>query len=281
MALLDFLEPVRAAGGVVSQIDPDGPSLVLVVHRPRYDDWSFPKGKTEPGETDEQCALREVEEETGYACKLGRELPGTSYEDRQGRPKTVRYWAMVPVDGKFISNSEVDEARWLRLDEAQAILSYDHDRELTRSLMMQEAEQHTVLLVRHGSAGSRKKWSKDDRLRPLDQKGRRQAAELIDKLGGFPVRRILSSGYLRCMQTVEPLGKHLGLEVERAEELEEGASAAGVSHLLAAQDGLVVLCTHGDVSQELLGPGVANQKGSVWVLRTTGSGIELVNYLDP
>ena len=119
---------VRAAGGVVWRRDGDGRLRVLVVHRPRYDDWSLPKGKADPGESDPDCARREVREETGLTCALGRELPSTHYRDRKGRPKTVRYWAMEPVAGEFIPTDEIDEVRWLPVPAALDLLSYDHDR---------------------------------------------------------------------------------------------------------------------------------------------------------
>jgi 8-oxo-dGTP diphosphatase len=114
---------VRAAGGVVVR---DGPE-VLVVHRPKYDDWTFPKGKAEPGETDEECALREVEEETGFRCSLGRELPSTRYRDSRGRRKVVRWWRMTIEDGEFDANREVDEVRWLAPEDAGALLTYERD----------------------------------------------------------------------------------------------------------------------------------------------------------
>ncbi|HET9730159.1 MAG TPA: NUDIX hydrolase [Acidimicrobiia bacterium] len=120
---------IRAAGGVVVR-DQDGNREVLVVHRPRYDDWSLPKGKLDDGETDEDAARREVHEETGWQCTLGRELPQVSYVDRRGRDKIVRYWQMTPVDrGKWTPNDEVDEVRWIRSGET-ALLSYDVDRRL-------------------------------------------------------------------------------------------------------------------------------------------------------
>ena len=101
---------------------------MLLVHRPKYDDWTLPKGKLEPGETHEQAALREVEEETGLRCALGRELASTGYRDSKGRPKVVRYWAMRPLCGSFTPHQEVDEVRWSALEAAKACLSYDHDR---------------------------------------------------------------------------------------------------------------------------------------------------------
>jgi 8-oxo-dGTP pyrophosphatase MutT (NUDIX family) len=119
---------VRAAGGVVWRAVEDGDIEVLVVHRPRYDDWTFPKGKADPGESDEDCALREVTEETGLSCDLGPYLTGVGYTDRLGRGKTARYWAMRPVGGAFEPNSEVDEVRWLRPDDAARLLTYERDR---------------------------------------------------------------------------------------------------------------------------------------------------------
>jgi 8-oxo-dGTP pyrophosphatase MutT (NUDIX family) len=117
---------IRAAGGLVVR-DPGDGVEVLVVHRPRYDDWTFPKGKAEPGERDEDCALREVEEETGLRCELVRELPSTSYTDAQGRPKRVRYWLMSPVEGELEFRHEVDDAQWLALGDAARQLSYARD----------------------------------------------------------------------------------------------------------------------------------------------------------
>ena len=114
---------VRAAGGLVVRPGPE----VLLVHRPKYDDWTFPKGKAEPGESDEACALREVEEETGLRCRLGPELPSTRYKDSRGRPKVVRYWRLTPQDGAFEPNREVDEIAWLEPESAALRLSYDRD----------------------------------------------------------------------------------------------------------------------------------------------------------
>jgi 8-oxo-dGTP diphosphatase len=117
---------IRAAGGVVVRETDEG-SEVLVVHRPRYDDWTFPKGKAEPGESDEDCALREVEEETGLRCELDRELPDTSYVDAHGRQKRVRYWLMRPVAGELRFLHEVDGAEWLSPEDAARRLSYARD----------------------------------------------------------------------------------------------------------------------------------------------------------
>lgn len=120
---------VRAAGGVVWRTGADGAAEVLLVHRPRYDDWSFPKGKNDPGEADDCCAVREVEEETGIVATVGPELPSVTYRDHRGRPKVVRYWAMAVADDRgFAPGDEVDELAWLGVAAAAPRLSYQHDR---------------------------------------------------------------------------------------------------------------------------------------------------------
>jgi 8-oxo-dGTP pyrophosphatase MutT (NUDIX family) len=122
-------EVVRAAGGVVRR-----GGEVAIVHRPRYDDWSLPKGKLDPGESPAEAALREVEEETGMRCSLGSHLGSTEYLDRKGRRKVVDYWEMEAGDGSFSPNDEVDELRWLPLEEAAVELTYPFDRELVERL---------------------------------------------------------------------------------------------------------------------------------------------------
>ena len=116
---------IVAAGGVVER---DG--LVLVVHRPKYDDWTFPKGKLDPGETEAEAALREVLEETGFRCELGEQVGTTEYVHRSGRPKRVHWWRMSVVDGEFTPNEEVDEVRWVPPAEAAGLLTNDPDRAL-------------------------------------------------------------------------------------------------------------------------------------------------------
>jgi 8-oxo-dGTP diphosphatase len=125
---------VRAAGGVVRRRGADGSDEIALVHRPAYDDWTFPKGKLEDGESEEEAALREVEEETGLRCRLGQELPTTRYRDARGRSKTVRYWLMEPVSGHFAADNEIDEARFVPLAEARALLTYARDVEVLDAL---------------------------------------------------------------------------------------------------------------------------------------------------
>jgi 8-oxo-dGTP pyrophosphatase MutT (NUDIX family) len=126
--------PVRAAGGVVVRVVEGGRQEILLVHRPRYEDWTLPKGKAGIGETDEECALREVEEETGLRCRLVRELASSKYVDRKKRPKVVRYWEMAPLAGTAAGRNEVDEVAWLPLAEGIATLTYARDVEVVLSL---------------------------------------------------------------------------------------------------------------------------------------------------
>lgn len=285
MVLKRFLRTdptVRAAGGVISRPAKAGESEVLVVHRPRYDDWSFPKGKLESGETEQECAIREVREETGMLCETTSELTGTAYTDRRGRPKTVRYWSMKVLSGEFVPNSEVDEARWVSFSEAARLLDYEHDLLMLEELMVREAAEASALLVRHGTAGNRKDWDGDDRLRPLDDKGSHQALALAESLIHYPVKHIFSSPYVRCTQTVGPLAQRLGLPLLEVEQLAEGASVEEIEGLIDGLDGgLAVLCTHGDVVEQIVGTEAPNRKGGFWLIRSGEHGVEPIRYVAP
>jgi 8-oxo-(d)GTP phosphatase len=238
---------VRAAGGVVRRVGPDGPE-VLLVHRPRYDDWTLPKGKSAAGETDEQTALREVEEETGLSCSLGVELPSTHYDDSRGRPKVVRYWTMRPERGEFEPHHEVDAISWLAARAAAEKLSYERDLEVL------DAVPVPLLVIRHASAGDRDEWDADDARRPLDERGRRQANALVDQLAPFEIGRIVSSPFDRCVETVEPLARARGLEAELSDVLAEGTDPERVRSFLLGLDGTATaVCGHGPELVPLLG----------------------------
>jgi 8-oxo-dGTP diphosphatase len=125
---------VRAAGGIVIRLGPSGRPEVLLVSRAKYGDWSFPKGKNRPGEDDAACALREVEEETGLRCALGREVGTTAYVDGLGRDKLVRWYLMRPPEADPVASNEVADVRWATLDEATVLLTWERDAQLLKEL---------------------------------------------------------------------------------------------------------------------------------------------------
>ena len=186
---------IRAAGGVIFRRR-SGILETLIVHRPRYDDLTLPKGKAHDGESIEATALREIREETGVTGELGPELQSVSYTDPLGRPKVVRYW-LVKADGAeaFQPDGEVDAVSWVAVEAAPATLTNQRDREV-----LAEAARLTepLFLVRHAKAGARAEWRGDDRDRPLSVKGERQANRLVAAFRGKAVDRILSSPTLRA-----------------------------------------------------------------------------------
>jgi 8-oxo-(d)GTP phosphatase len=276
------VEVVRAAGGIVVKSEGPGTSRIAVIHRPRYDDWSFPKGKADDGESDGATALREIQEETGFICEPGEELPTVRYTDSQGRPKVVRYWLMTPMSGGFSVTNEVDQIRWLTFRGAEHLLTYEHDRRLVRAAAEALPAGRPAYLVRHAKAGDRQAWTEDDRLRPLTKKGRRQAEGLVIAFRGREVDEVLTSPYIRCVQSVRPLALDRELSLITDEALSEGAPITDALALLErVAISAAVLCSHGDVIPMLIdqmvsaGADVSDgdwKKGSVWVLDRAADG---------
>jgi len=268
----------------------DGQVRTVLVHRPRYDDWSFPKGKLLEGESFEEAAEREVLEETGLEGRIDAELPPSRYADQEGRPKLVRYWTMEVLDGRDLHpTQEVDEARWFTLAEAREVLSYDRDRALLDRLTAHDAPAY---LVRHARAGDRRMWSANDLGRPLSKTGRRQAKALVRVLSDRAIKRISSSPATRCVDTVGPLADQRGLPIEPRDELREGAPLSGLLGLLDELRSIPsVLCGHGDVIPAfiehveargaLVGPDRGWKKGSVWVLEREAGLVVRATYIPP
>ena len=239
---------VLAAGVVVF-----GPGKrVLLVHRPRYDDWSFPKGKLDPGEHRTSAAVREVAEETGLHVRLGPALRDQRYPVDAGRMKTVFYWTGRAVGDDDVSgyrpNAEIDQVSWVPHDEAAARLTYERDRTTLREARKRRRKTRALVVVRHGRARSRKAWRQDDRLRPLLQAGRQQAELLVPVLAAYDVTRIVSSSSTRCVENVGPYADTTGWKLELEDGLsQEDATARSVVRVvddLLTDDASVVLCTH-------------------------------------
>jgi 8-oxo-(d)GTP phosphatase len=302
----DVNSTIRAAGGVLwrsAGVNNGGePAVeVAIIHRPRYDDWTLPKGKLSPGESEIEGAIREVWEETGYRVRLGRALGEIRYskQTRWGpRPKVVRYWAMHAEGGSFIPNNEVDELRWVSLGEAHEMLSYERDKEVLEKFVRGPALVKTVLLVRHASAGNRSEWTGDDRIRPLDEKGRLQAEGLVRVLSRFEVREIFSADFVRCVETVEPLAEAVGLSIKEEPLLSEfgypghEAQAIELIRHLGSADAATVACSQGDVIPDMLERLAAAdhvdlpkprecKKASTWVLSFDGDRLFGADYIPP
>ena len=274
---------VYAAGAVLWRpTDSDNPGLeIAVIHRPRYDDWSLPKGKVDPGETAAVAAVREVFEETGHHTILGRRLDMVSYPIDQG-VKKVYYWAARSTGGEFTAGKEVDELVWLPIAEAMQRLNYPQDRKMLRHFIKRPVHTHTVLVVRHGTAGRKSRFSGDDTQRPLDKRGRAQAEALVPQLLAFGASDVYAADRLRCHQTVEPLAAELGVTVHNEPTLTEESYAKNPKRArhrvlsIAEQEGTPVICTQGKVIPGLIAwwcerDGVRpdksrNHKGSTWVL---------------
>jgi 8-oxo-dGTP diphosphatase len=275
-------EVILAAGAVVWRGDVSSPEILLV-HRPKYDDWTLPKGKALAGEPLPQTAVREVREETGLPITLGRPLPAQGYL-RGFRPKRVDYWAatvsepaanggqpdpsdnlagssspdqalsagrsrQVDTSTQFIPNHEVDAIEWLRVDRAQDRLTYPRDAEVLAALLEAPTPTAPYIFLRHAYAGLPAAWRGDDAQRPLDETGFEQAATLADVLACYGSARVLSSPTLRCTQTVVPYAARMARPVETTPALAVDApyqqAVEELRELLSAESP-VVLCGHGE-----------------------------------
>ena len=282
--------PIRAAGGVVWRVH-SGSVEVAVVHRPKYDDWSLPKGKLEHGETELAGAVREIGEELGARVVVSRRIGTVAYDVAEG-PKTVTYWVMRHAGGEFTPNSEVDALEWLRPKQARERLTYHVDRRLVGDFAAVPLPDSVVVLVRHARAGKRSDWNGDDRQRPIDKLGRRQAEALAGLLAHFAPERICAADLVRCRQTVEPLAAALGITVQTDPSFSDDTFARSPS---TTEDAVMALAKPGKVSVvcsqgiaipglvERLGRGVVpvdTRKGAFWVLSIVDSNVVSTDYYE-
>jgi len=227
---------------------------VLLVHRPKYDDWSFPKGKLDRGEHVTAAAVREVQEETGVRVRLGRPLSSQTYSVGRSR-KTVHYWIARAQGSDDVSgyapNAEIDEVAWVPVAKAARLLTYRRDRDTLAEALEHPKRTRTVIVLRHAESRSRKSWRSEDRLRPLLATGHRQSERLVPILQAYDVRRVVTSSSTRCADTVAPYCRATATEPELLDRLTEEHARKGkvrklVRRAVAALDdaGPTLICTH-------------------------------------
>lgn len=256
------------AAGTVPWRRRDGALEVALVHRPKYDDWSWSKGKLDPAEEFPVAAVRETFEETGLRVRLGAPLPETAYRvlDRDGAPATkqVRYWAAAVTGGAGRLVNEIDEVAWLDVGRAHDRLDYAHDRDQLRALLRADQTGHLdtwpLAIVRHARAIGRSSWKRADHKRPLDQAGLARAEVVAGILHAYGILEILTSPSRRCLQTVAPYAAAAGIDAQTRRALsEEGFARKGKRPVERAIRTLVefgspvAVCSHGPVLPTILG----------------------------
>ncbi len=289
---------VYAAGGVVWRPCTDASTAIEValIHRPRYDDWTLPKGKCEGDETFVATAVREIAEETGYSVRLGRHLRRVDYDLGATSRKHVHYWSARVTGGEFVVNDEVDAIEWLSATEARGRLSHGADRKVLAEFERLPADLHTVLVIRHAKAGRSSRYRGDDRRRPLEPFGWTQAQRLVEHILAFGGQHLHSADRTRCLQTIEPAAVELAVPIHIETELSEESyrdnpdAAHGRVRDIARHKGIHVICSQGKVIPGLLtawiGEGPAsmprtrNRKASMWVLTLDGDLVVAVDHLD-
>lgn len=275
---------LRAAGAVLYRRavnDPRSPASIAVIHRPRYDDWSLPKGKLRDDEATTVAAVRELGEETGRRCALQARLGSVTYRTAIG-PKLVDYFAARDLGPGPQPDDEADEVRWLSFKAARALVSYGADRDVLDRFAAIGPITATVALVRHARAGKRENWDGPDELRPLTARGQRQAIALAALLKPYAPRRIVSATPLRCRQTVQPLAASLDTEIDvqswASDDHYADDASASLRHLrdLAEQEGASVVSSQGGAIPGLL-KGLSGRsadygtaKGAFWLLSFRG-----------
>ncbi|MGN6415517.1 NUDIX hydrolase [Flexivirga sp.] len=253
---------VPAAGAVLWRREGDQLQVALV-HRPKYDDWSWAKGKLDPGETWAAAAAREVLEETGFRPRLGIPLPRSVYSMQRGKLKEIRYWAAEVISGSGDLENEIDEVAWLTPAQAQTRFSYVRDALQLQAVV--EADRAGTLqtwplvVVRHADSVARKQWDREDPLRPLDRGGREQAQALVPVLAAYGIERVITSPSARCFTTVQPYAAAAGIRLRTKPGLSEEIfakdptrAARNIERLLERAEPSA-LCTHRPVLPTVLG----------------------------
>ena len=287
---------IRAAGALLWRENSDFAIEVALIHRPRYDDWSLPKGKLEIGETALQCAYREVLEETGIRASFTRHLGAVEYEE-SGQQKRVKYWAAYCAldQSDFIANEEVDQMKWLPATQALEQATHDFDKSIIETFMNQEQHTDTLIILRHTKSLERGDWDEADSHRTLDETGFDQAQLLIKHLEPFAIDELYTSDYTRCVQTVTPLAHARGLSITAVPSLNEESfeldpeKAISFANALKQDEKNILICSHNPVIPSML-RGILNTKlknkdliklepGDAWIVHRVRGEIVGLDYL--
>jgi len=287
---------IRAAGALLWRETKERAIEIALIHRPRYDDWTLPKGKIEEGETALQCAYRELVEETGIKASFTRQLGSIDYMEN-GEGKRVIFWAAHCAlnASTFIANEEVDQLRWLPSEEAIELSTYQSDREMIANFQSQEQRTDTLIILRHAKALERGDWDEPDSQRTLNEVGFDQAQLLIKHLEPFAIDEVYTSDYTRCVQTVTPLAHARGLSITAVPSLneqtfeEDPSRAVAFANALKQDEKNIVICSHNPVIPTML-RGILNTKlknkdliklepGDAWIVHRVKGEIVGLDYL--
>jgi 8-oxo-dGTP diphosphatase len=287
---------IRAAGALLWRESNERTIEIALIHRPKYDDWTLPKGKIEEGETALQCAHRELFEETGIKASFTRQLGTVEYEE-SGQLKRVLFWsAQCALEAStFIANEEVDVLEWLAPDQALAKASHDSDRQMIENFLSQSPHTDTLIILRHTKALERGDWDEVDSERTLDEVGFDQAQLLIKHLEPFAIEEVYTSDYVRCVQTVTPLAHSRGLTISQVPSLneetfeEDPLRSVSFANALKQDEKNILICSHNPVIPTML-RGILNTKlknkdliklepGDAWIVHRVQGEIVGLDYL--
>jgi 8-oxo-(d)GTP phosphatase len=287
---------IRAAGALLWRETADRNIEIALIHRPKYGDWTLPKGKIEEGETALQCAYRELLEETGIKASFTRQLGSVDYVEN-GQPKRVIFWAAhCGLDASsFVANEEVDQLRWLTLEDALELATYPTDMEMITNFQEQDKRSDTLIILRHTKALERGDWDEPDSQRTLDEVGFDQAQLLIKHLEPFAIDEVYTSDFTRCVQTVTPLAHARGLSITAVPSLneeifhEDPTRAVSFANALKQDEKNILICSHNPVIPTML-RGILNTKlknkdliklepGDAWIVHRVNGEIVGLDYL--
>ncbi len=288
---------VIAAGAVVWRYDGEGNVHVLLIHRPRYDDWSIPKGKLDEGEQLIACAYREVIEETHLKVSFGPFITETEYYVADGL-KRVSYWAAHAYDSNdnFVANAEADEGRWLTIEEAIELATRESDKEVLSVFFKSPFDSQALIMLRHGKALAREEWLGGDEDRPLDQRGSLQAKRMISIYQAFNIEKVITSDAIRCYDTVEPLTKALDLKLKVEKDISEQSwkrdkeLAIEFAKEIIKDERTILVCSHNPVLPRMLEkltkkidfdyPDNKLQPGEAWIIHHKKKEVLQIDWLE-